>query len=173
MTFKHLSLLATLAFLASPMWAGEVKTAKLVGSVTDESGKPVAGATVTINGFEDEVIGLDMKLLVGKTDKSGRYELTVHFREPEIVHFRSVVAWARGYVRNKMDRSIALRDGETKTLDLKLTPGEPGRGHPPAADGFESKTGRGSYFLLGHWTEVSGSGLHPEGGSVRDVRAAR
>jgi hypothetical protein len=118
------ALLAALALLAPAVSAGEAKTAKFAGTVTDEAGKPLAGATVLVNRTQGAAVGGHGFPPPARTGKDGRYELSLQFQAPGQVRIQ-LWAYADGYVRAEDERSIDLKDGGTFPLDFKLTRGEP------------------------------------------------
>lgn len=126
--FKQLSLLAALAFLsltllASVAAAEEPKTAELVGTVTDETGKPLIGAMVHIKSLQEAEIVFPIHN--GKTDVDGKYQVSMRFRKSERVVVSRVLAWGLGYVRSEVEKVIPIKGGEKATLDIRLVKGEP------------------------------------------------
>jgi C-terminal processing protease CtpA/Prc len=120
---RWLLLLALAAVVPPAAAAEEVRAAKLAGTVTDEAGRPIAGAWVVVNRTQEAP--LEGGLPQGKADERGRFELTVRFRKADRVVVREVWVGAKAYVRADVNRAIALKDGESATIDVALARGEP------------------------------------------------
>ncbi len=131
---RHLILV--LAIIATFTATAQSTTASLQGFVTDDNGKPLAGATVVATHLPTETIYGTI------TDKSGAYHLQgLRVGAPYKVEFSYV-----GY-KDKMYSDIALSLGEKRHLDALLSDTQAIDAVVVSVDAFaESKMGAGEVF---------------------------
>jgi len=115
------AILTLLSLLAAK--ADEFDSARLAGKVTDEAGKPVAGATVRWNTASGAKV--DMTKPFGTTtDHDGHYELTLWFAKAKTLTVKDVFAEMDGCVRAAPPANIPLASGDSVKLDFRLQKGE-------------------------------------------------
>ena len=115
------TILSVLCFVAAE--ANDFDSARLTGRVTDESGRPVIGATVRWNKASGAKLDLTKPSAV-TTDGDGRYELTLWFDKDATLTIKEVFAESDGFARAAPPVSIPLRRGDRSQLDLRLEKGE-------------------------------------------------
>jgi len=109
--FCVLLALATIAAIATPLWSQEV-TAGIVGTVTDPSGAPIAGAAVTASDTERGTVW------TAQTDGSGAYNI------PRIpVGTYTVKITASGF-QTAVQPPFTLTLNQTARVDMKMQVGK-------------------------------------------------
>lgn len=94
--------------LASPAWAQDLRTATLVGSVTDSSGAAIADAAVTVTNVDTNVVTR------GKTNGEGAYYIPFL----NIGNYRLNIE-ATGF-KKFAQTGLTFNAGETPRIDVKL-----------------------------------------------------
>ncbi|HEX4793964.1 MAG TPA: S41 family peptidase [Humisphaera sp.] len=111
----------------APAAAENFATAHLAGNVVDADGKPLRGVKVFFNratGAPMDMGPAALRGLSALTDERGHYELTLRFKGGPLV-VREVFADLDEFVRGAHDAlSLALRAGDTATVDFVLHPGQ-------------------------------------------------
>lgn len=109
-----------------PATAEKYVTAHLAGTVTAADGKPIAGADVFFNRATDAPMDLSpaaLRAMRVTTDAKGHYEMPLRFIGGPLV-IREVFAQMKDFTRCAHDDlSIAVRAGDTATVDFVLYPG--------------------------------------------------
>jgi hypothetical protein len=113
---------ALLLLSASSTLAEEVFTAKISGTITDTDGKPVAGAKVLVNRTQEAEI-IDFDKLVTRTDKDGKFEIPIKFKDRPVL-VDQIWVEAKGFVKLEHRPRAKLANGDSATLDLKLEKGD-------------------------------------------------
>src|ERR1041385_9233473 len=103
--------------------AAESDSARLVGTVTDSSGKGLAGAKLLVNRTTDAEVDRKAGLPATVTDTNGHYELTLRFVKGQTLVVREVFADMKGFVRAAPPLQIPLHGGDTTNFSFSLKPG--------------------------------------------------
>jgi hypothetical protein len=96
--------------LIPPIVPGQ-KLVKLTGTVRDQAGKPISGATIEARSLQDELLGTT------KSDKDGKWELNLYL--PVGVKNIRLKISAAGY--EDTTRDVPLSEGYNPPVDVTLT----------------------------------------------------
>ncbi len=119
--------LATAGGVAHPK-TQQIKTATIAGTVRTQDGKTHAGVLVKIltlrsDGGRDYQVH-NKNLPEAKTDREGKYKLTLRFSGEGNPVLGVLAAELKGYVRAEPAPELVLKDGQTATVDITMRPGK-------------------------------------------------
>jgi tetratricopeptide (TPR) repeat protein len=133
------------------------------GRITDEGGKPIAGATITIQGVDSKA-----RTYTIKTDKKGNF---VYMGLPDGLY--NVIARASGYVPNykpnvrasidETEVNLQLKPGEDQKLPFEMTPEEMKQREKESEKAQKKQESSGEVqSLFDEGTKLAEAGKHEE-----------
>ena len=106
--------------------AADFDPSTVSGTVTDAAGRPIVGAHIWINNFGGEVdpAQLEAHAWETKSDKNGKYAITLRHSKSEPLVVKLMIVEAPEYARSWREDEITLQGDKNATVDFHLDKGE-------------------------------------------------